>query len=79
MLIIKGFAKAKKLLERPSFAEVAISPQTAKQIKKIFGKDLSAREVVERIISDVQEKGDSAVRHYTTRIDGITLNTIKVT
>ena len=79
MLTIKGFNKAKKLLERPNFTEVAISPQTALQIKKIFGKDLSAREVVERIISDVQERGDSAVRHYTTSIDGITLNTIKVT
>ena len=46
MLTIKGFAKAKKLLERPNFTEAAISPQTAVQIKEIFGKDLSAREVV---------------------------------
>lgn len=78
MLTSKGFSKAKKLLERSKFTEVSISPQTTTQIKKIFGKDLSAKEVVEHIILDVQERGDSAVRYYTTKIDGITLKTVKV-
>jgi histidinol dehydrogenase len=78
MLTIKGFTEAKKLMERSKFTGVAISLQATKQIKNIFGKDLSAKEVVEHIVLDVQEKGDSAVSYYTTRIDGITLNTIKV-
>ena len=78
MLTIKGFTKAKKLLERPKFAEVGISPKTAIKIKNIFGKSLSAKEVVEHIILDVQKRGDSAVSYYTTRIDGIELDNTKV-
>lgn len=40
----------------------------------IFGREISAEEAVAQIIADVQRDGDAALRDYTQRIDGVSLD-----
>lgn len=46
---------------------------------RTFGQELSPDEVVRRIIRDVREDGDNAVRYYNSRIDGAQTDDLKVT
>ncbi|MCA9824768.1 MAG: histidinol dehydrogenase [Dehalococcoidia bacterium] len=46
---------------------------------KTFGQELSPDEVVRRIIRDVREDGDNAVRYYNLRIDGADTPALEVT
>jgi histidinol dehydrogenase len=39
-------------------------------IFRAFGQELSPEEVVRRVIRDVREDGDNAVRYYTTKFEG---------
>ena len=58
------------LLTKKSFDEVELSPKIRAANQKIFGKDLSAVEIVRKIVSDVRKFGDKAVIDYTKLIDG---------
>jgi histidinol dehydrogenase len=48
------------------------------QTKRIFGEDLTATGVAQRIVADVRAEGDVAVRRYTHAIDGEPLAFIEV-
>ena len=69
-----GFNEVKRLLTKKSFDEVELSPKIREANKKIFGADLTAVEIVRKIVNDVRYKGDSAVIEYTKKIDKIELN-----
>ena len=69
-----GFNEVKRLLTKKSFDEVELSPKIREANKKIFGSDLTAVEIVRKIVNDVRYKGDSAVIEYTKKIDKIELN-----
>ena len=47
-------------------------------IKRIFGEDLTPEGAVGRIVSDVAQRGDDAVREYTKRIDGVELENMEL-
>jgi len=51
------------------------------RVRKLFGRYLSPEDVVRRILTDVQKKGDSALWRYAKRIDGlkIPLDRLRVT
>ena len=68
-----GFDEVKRLLTKKSFDEVELSPKIREANKKIFGADLTAVEIVRKIVNDVRTKGDSAVLEYTKMIDGVDL------
>ena len=70
-----GFNEVKRLLTKKSFDEVELSPKIREANKKIFGADLTAVEIVRKIVNEVRYKGDSAVIEYTKKIDKIELNT----
>ncbi len=79
MIRVEGFDKAKQLLTRKDFLESFVaSPRLATQIKHIFGEELSPQEVVGRIISDVRNKGDGALFHYTSKLDDVKLDSLEV-
>jgi histidinol dehydrogenase len=46
--------------------------------RAVFGADLSAEEVVRRIIGDVRGRGDTAVRHYAAAFDRAELSDVRV-
>ena len=66
-----GRETVKKLLTKKSFDEVELSPKIRAANQKIFGEDLSAIEIVRKIVSDVRKEGDAAVIDYTRKIDGV--------
>ncbi len=55
-----------------------LSPRMREGVRKVFGEDLTAEEVVTRILNDVRERGDRAVRHYTLQIDRADLDDLRV-
>ncbi|MBQ4404728.1 MAG: histidinol dehydrogenase [Selenomonadaceae bacterium] len=73
-----GREAVEKLLTKKSFDEVELSPKIRAANKKIFGEDLSAIEIVRRIVSDVRKFGDAAVIDYTKKIDGVELDNFAV-
>jgi histidinol dehydrogenase len=52
------------------FQEPELSPQARAGVKRVFGADLSASEVVDRILTRVRTEGDAGVAALTAAIDG---------
>jgi histidinol dehydrogenase len=69
--IVADLAEAQRtILARRPPEEEMLSPRMREGIRRVFGADLSAAEVVERILAAVRDEGDVAVRRYTAAIDG---------
>ena len=66
-----GAAAVEALLQKKAFDEVELNPKIREANRKLFGDDLTAAELVRRIVTDVREKGDSAVIEYTRLIDRV--------
>lgn len=58
-----------KLLKKPAFDQVELNPRIREANKKLFGADLTAAEIVDKIVGDVRRNGDEAVIKYTKLID----------
>ncbi len=58
------------VLRRQPLDAVELPPAVRQRLSGIFGADLQPAEAVERILADVRERGDEAVREWTRRIDG---------
>ena len=61
----------KQLLNKPAFDQVELSAGIKKGILAMFGEQLSAKQVVEKILQAVRQDGDQAVYHYTKLIDQV--------
>ena len=62
--------EARIVLAKSRIAAQAPLPDAVRaSIRATFGEDLSPEEVVRRIIDDVRERGDVAIRHYTQSFD----------
>ena len=68
-----GEAAIEKMLVKKAFDEVELSPKIREGNKQLFGEDLSAAELVRRIVGDVRREGDEAVIRYTKLIDRVEL------
>lgn len=55
---------------RRGFAEPNLSPRMREGIRRVFGADLTAHQVVDTILADVAREGDAAVLRYTEAFDG---------
>ena len=73
-----GRGEVERLLTKKSFDAVELSPKIRATNKKIFGEDLSAVEIVRRIVADVRERGDAAVIDWTRKIDRVELKDFSV-
>ena len=79
MIRIKGFTRAKQSLTRKNPLEsFTASPRLATQIKQTFGKELSPQQVVDRIVGEVEDKGDEALFYYAKKLDGVELDSLEV-
>ncbi|HEX5165707.1 MAG TPA: histidinol dehydrogenase [Thermomicrobiales bacterium] len=67
------------VLRNRALGEATLSPRMRDGIRQVFGEDLSAEQVVSRIIAGVRANGDEALRHYTEAIDGVSLDAFEVT
>ena len=55
-----GLEAVEKLLKKPAFDQVELNPRIREANKKLFGADLTAAEIVDRIVGDVRRDGDEA-------------------
>ena len=70
----------KEILKKPPFDQVVLGEGAKACIADVFGSELTAVQVVDKIVNDVRANGDEAVFRYTKAIDGVTLtaDTIEV-
>jgi len=77
--IVRGAEEiGRTILARQPLDEYQASPDLAEGIRRIFGEDLTPDQVVARILGDVREQGDAALRHYMKVIDGVDLESLRV-
>jgi histidinol dehydrogenase len=58
------------ILKRTPPDEAGVAPIVLERIAATFGEPLSPEEAVKRILQDVRARGDSALREWSTRLDG---------
>ncbi|MBI2855165.1 MAG: histidinol dehydrogenase [Chloroflexi bacterium] len=79
MKLVVGFDPASAILARRlDKLTPEASPGLKKSIFATFGQDLTVEQVVQRVIEDVKNRGDVAVRDYAGRFDGVQLTSLEV-
>ena len=77
--IVEGAEAARRsVLRRTSLLEPELPAAVRASIRDAFGEDLSAAEVVARIIDDVRRDGDAAVTRYSQRFDRSSYEALEV-
>lgn len=64
-----GLVNVEKMLKKPAFDQVELNPKIREANKQLFGRDMTAAEIVDMIVNDVRADGDRAVIKYTKLID----------
>ena len=64
-----GIVAVENLLKKPAFDQVELNPRIREANKQLFGEDLTAAQIVDRIVGEVRRDGDAAVIKYTKLID----------
>ncbi|MEJ5310068.1 MAG: histidinol dehydrogenase [Anaerolineae bacterium] len=71
--------EAGAILNRRQMATVEDVPEVVLDgIKRVFGEALTPEAAVARLLADVRARGDAALRDWTMRIDGVTLDAPEV-
>lgn len=65
-----GLSAVKQTLDKKAFDEVELNPRIRAKNKELYGEDLSAAQIVDRIVNEVRQNGDSAIIKYTKLLDG---------
>ncbi len=69
--IFDDIAQARRtILRRVPLDEVSVPEALLDANERLFGARLTPAEAVDRIIRDVRERGDAALRHWTGALDG---------
>jgi histidinol dehydrogenase len=66
------------LLARKLVGDVNVTPTLAAGIERVFGERLSPNQAVLRLLTDVRQRGDAALRDWTQRIDGVSLEDLAI-
>ncbi|GGJ72360.1 histidinol dehydrogenase [Deinococcus aquiradiocola] len=77
MNILKGEA-ARAALTR-TFSEIPVPDSVLDRNERLFGERLTPEQVVDRILKDVQARGDDALLDWTERLDGFRPDRLEVT
>ena len=64
-----GIQAVEKMLTKAAFDQVELNPRIREINKQLFGRDMTAAEIVDMIVNDVRKDGDNAVIKYTKLID----------
>ena len=64
--------------EREGFTAPTLDPASLRRLENVFGRKVSAHDAVREIVADVRARGDTALREWTLRIDGIDVATAQV-
>ncbi|MCC7352365.1 MAG: histidinol dehydrogenase [Anaerolineae bacterium] len=66
------------ILRRALWEEQTIPEAVRAGIRRVVGRDMAPAEVVALILADVRQRGDAAVRAWTQRADGLTIDDLEV-
>ena len=66
------------LTRRRGFEETPLSDRARDGIRRVFGEDLTAVQVVDRIVEAVRTEGDAAVARFTAAFDGHAPDVVEV-
>ena len=69
-----GAAAVAALLKKAPFDQVELSPAIQAKNRELYGEDLTASQIVDRIVTAVRQEGDAAVIRYTEMFDGAALS-----
>ena len=69
---------SRRLTRRHGFEEGDLPPHVQASVERTWGEPLSARDVVERIISEVRAGGDAALASLSQRIEGHVPDSLEV-
>ena len=78
MKIVTDFEQARAILSRGAPGQDETPAWLRQRIKSSFGEELTPQQVVDRIISDVRQRGDAALFDYSLRLDGVKLDRLEV-
>jgi histidinol dehydrogenase len=78
MRVVKGYAEGRAALARRPLVDFSLPPHLAQRLAQAFGQPLSPQEAVGRILADVRQQGDAAVRSYTRLLDGVAPERLEV-
>src|SRR5581483_12114421 len=67
-----------RVLGRSSAGSVDLPELVRDRIRQVFGENLTAAQVVDRIVADVRVSSDSSIRWYTAAFDGVSLDELAV-
>ena len=67
-----------EILRRDRLQDMALPEAAQQRLAALFGEPVTAQEAVDRIIAEVQRRGDDALREYSRTIDGVTLEDLSV-
>ncbi len=66
------------LLKRTPLEDMPITVKMRQGIQNLFGEELTPNQVVERILRDVRQRGDEALRDWTQKLDGVSVHNLRV-
>ena len=77
--LVSDLDEARRLLtRRRGFEETPLSDRAREGIRRVFGEDLTAVQVVDRIVEAVRTEGDAAVARFTAAFDGHAPDVVEV-
>ena len=77
--LVTDLDEARRLLtRRRGFEETPLSDRAREGIRRVFGEDLTAVQVVDRIVEAVRTEGDAAVARFTAAFDGHAPDVVEV-
>ena len=79
MRILKGYEKSRAALSESRRLDLSSVPQSVlDSSERMFGERLTPLEIVSRVIADVRENGDDAIRRLSLLIEGYELEEIEI-
>lgn len=68
----------KSILRRQPIDEFTVSAGMQKRLAARFGEGTAPAQAVRRVLQDVRRGGDQALRYWTDKLDGVTVNDLRV-
>jgi len=69
---------SRTILKRGTMEDLAIPESVMSRTEQVFGERLAPAQAVERILKDVRQRGDAALREWTQKLDGAAPDSLRV-
>ena len=77
--LIKGIDRAHEVLDRADLLDMSGLPESVmERTRELFGDDVTPEQSVVRMLKEVREEGDAAVRRYANLLDAVDLQEFQV-